>query len=233
MMKEMKYEVVSLPARRVTGIAVRTSNEAPDCGQKIGALWQRYWKDGVREAMHADENTVCYGLYTQYHRDDMSYLAVVGCESETCPDGCVTVDIPAGQYAKFTYTGQMAGVGAMWQQIWNTRMPRAYTVDFEEYTAMDAQGNGTVHIYVALADVCQSCGMPMTRPEDYGTERDGKPSKAYCCYCRKDGAFVQDCTMEEMIEGCLTCAPEVYGDLDAARTQMQAYFPTLERWKQR
>ena len=60
---------------------------------------------------------------------------------------------------------------------------------------MDAQGNGTVNIYVALADVCQSCGMPMTRPEDYGTERDGKPSKTYCCYCRKDGAFVQDLSL--------------------------------------
>ena len=65
MMKEMKYEIVSLPARRVTGIAVRTSNEAPDCAQKIGGLWQRYWKDGVREALHAAENTVCYGLYTR------------------------------------------------------------------------------------------------------------------------------------------------------------------------
>ena len=38
--------------------------------------------------------------------------------------------------------------------------------------------------------------------------------------------------MEEMIEGCLIYAPEMYGDLDAARAQMQAYFPTLERWKQ-
>ena len=95
---------------------------------------------------------------------------------------------------------------------------------------MDAQGNGQVNLYIALADLCQSCGMPMTRPEDYGTEQDGRKSPEYCRYCRKDGAFVQDCTMEEMIEGCLTYAPEAYGDPDEARRQMRAYFPTLKRW---
>ena len=36
--------------------------------------------------------------------------------------------------------------------------------------------------------------------------------------------------MEEMIEGCLTYAPEAYGDPDEARRQMRAYFPTLKRW---
>lgn len=227
----MPYEIVDLPARRVTGVAVRTSNDAPDCAKKIGALWERYRSGGLREALHASTDAVCYGLYTQYTRDDLSYLAVVGCESCETPADCVTVDIPAGSYAKFTYTGPVTGVSAVWNKIWNTRLPRAYTVDFEMYTAVDAQGNGTVDVYVALADVCQSCGMPMTQPGDYGTEMDGAPSRDYCCYCRKNGAFVQDCTMEEMIEGCLTYAPEMYRDADTARAQMRAYFPTLKRWK--
>lgn len=234
-MKQPMYEVVTLPARRVTGIAVRTSNTAPDCAQQIGALWQRYQQGGLRQALHAPQDSVCYGLYTQYAwEDEMTYLAVVGCESDVCPADCVTVDIPAGRYAKFTDTGAVMGpgVGALWGEIWNTQLPRAYTVDFEEYVGVDAQGNGTVNIYVALADLCQSCGMPMTKPDDYGTERDGVRSQDYCCYCRKDGAFVQDCTMEEMIEGCLTYAPEMYPDPDQARAQMRAYFPTLKRWKQ-
>ena len=47
-MNHQMYEIVTLPARRVTGIAVRTSNAAPDCAQKIGDLWQRYLRGGVR-----------------------------------------------------------------------------------------------------------------------------------------------------------------------------------------
>lgn len=231
-MNHQMYEIVTLPARRVTGIAVRTSNAAPDCAQKIGDLWQRYLRGGVREALGAPARGVCYGLYTQYARDEMSYLAVVGCESDICPVDCVTVEIPAGRYAKFTMTGQVMGaaVGDLWHQIWGIQLPRAYTVDWEEYVGVDAQGNGQVNLYIALADLCQSCGMPMTRPEDYGTEQDGRKSPEYCRYCRKDGAFVQDCTMEEMIEGCLAYAPEAYGDPDEARRQMRAYFPTLKRW---
>ena len=228
----MKYEIVTLPARRVTGIAARTSNTAPDCADQIGALWQRY-QSGLRQALHAPQNGVCYGLYTQYTWDDMTYLAVVGCESDVCPADCVTVDIPAGRYAKFTYTGAVMGpgVGRLWAEIKNTHMPRAYTVDFEEYVQVDDQGNGRVNVYVALADVCQSCGMPMTKPADYGTEQGGRKSREYCCYCRRDGAFVQDCTMEEMIEGCLTYASEMYQDAETARVQMRAYFPQLKRWR--
>ena len=49
---------------------------------------------------------------------------------------------------------------------------------------------------------CQSCGMPLTKTEDFGTEKDGKLSEDYCVYCYKDGAFTADCTMEEMIDFC-------------------------------
>ena len=49
--------------------------------------------------------------------------------------------------------------------------------------------------------ICQSCGMPM-QEEQYGTNQDGSKNETYCCYCFKDGAFAQDCSLEEMIEFC-------------------------------
>ena len=49
--------------------------------------------------------------------------------------------------------------------------------------------------------ICQSCGMPM-QEEQYGTNRDGSKNHTYCCYCYKDGAFAQDCSLEEMIDFC-------------------------------
>ena len=48
---------------------------------------------------------------------------------------------------------------------------------------------------------CQSCGMPLTE-EVLGTNADGSKNEEYCMYCYKDGKFLQDCTMEEMIEHC-------------------------------
>lgn len=80
--------------------------------------------------------------------------------------------------------------------------------------------------------ICQSCGMPM-QEDQYGTEKDGSSNELYCCYCYKDGAFVQDCDMEGMVE---FCAPfEVEGGraktLEEAKEGLRKYFPTLERWK--
>ena len=80
--------------------------------------------------------------------------------------------------------------------------------------------------------ICQSCGMPM-QENQYGTEKDGSVNDTFCCYCYKDGAFAQDCTLEEMIE---FCAPfEVEGGraktLEEAKTMLMSYFSTLKRWQ--
>ncbi len=79
---------------------------------------------------------------------------------------------------------------------------------------------------------CQSCGMPLEQPEDFGTEKGGARSADYCQYCYKDGAFTTDHTMERMIEDCAPYMVEqgASPSLEAARAQMQAFFPTLKRW---
>ena len=45
---------------------------------------------------------------------------------------------------------------------------------------------------------CQSCGMPLTE-DVLGTNADGSKNEDYCIYCYRDGHFLQDCTMDEMI----------------------------------
>lgn len=79
---------------------------------------------------------------------------------------------------------------------------------------------------------CQSCGMPMTETAHFGTEKDGSASADYCCYCFRDGQFLADCTMEQMIEFCV--GPMVKENpgmtADAARDAMRKWFPTLKRW---
>lgn len=84
---------------------------------------------------------------------------------------------------------------------------------------------------------CQSCGMPMTSEEQWGTCADGSRSEEYCCYCYQKGAFVQECTMDEMIEHCLKFLDEFNSGIgqkmtvEEARSGMRQFFPTLKRWK--
>lgn len=84
---------------------------------------------------------------------------------------------------------------------------------------------------------CQSCGMPMTAPEHYGTGADGSASPDYCTYCYKDGAFTADVTMDEMIEHCAQFVDEFNRDSgqlftkEEAVVQMKQFFPHLKRWQ--
>lgn len=55
-----------------------------------------------------------------------------------------------------------------------------------------------------MKKVCQSCGMPMGPTKDlYGTEKNGSLSEDYCKFCYENGAFKDDCTMEQMMKLCI------------------------------
>ena len=60
-----------------------------------------------------------------------------------------------------------------------------------------------------LPQFCQSCGMPLMCNEDCGTDANGSINFDYCKYCYADGKFLQDCTMDEMIEHCAQFVDEV------------------------
>ena len=88
-----------------------------------------------------------------------------------------------------------------------------------------------------LPQFCQSCGMPLTRNEDCGTNADGSINFDYCQYCFKDGKFLQDCTMDEMIEHCSQFVDEVNKQMPKPLTKeeykqmMRGFFPMLKRWR--
>ena len=83
---------------------------------------------------------------------------------------------------------------------------------------------------------CQSCGMPLTE-DVLGTNADGSKNEDYCMYCYKDGKFLQDCTMDEMIEHCSQFVDEVNKQMPKPMTKeeykqmMRGFFPMLKRWR--
>ena len=84
---------------------------------------------------------------------------------------------------------------------------------------------------------CQSCGMPMTAEEHFGSYADGSLNTEYCAYCYQDGALTEDLTMDEMIEHNLQFLDEFNKDMEhpytkeEARAEMQKFFPMLKRWR--
>ena len=88
-----------------------------------------------------------------------------------------------------------------------------------------------------LPQFCQSCGMPLTKKEDCGTNADGSTNFDYCQYCYHDGRFLQDCTMDEMIEHCSQFVDEVNKQMpkpltkDEYKQMMHGFFPMLKRWR--
>ena len=81
---------------------------------------------------------------------------------------------------------------------------------------------------------CQSCGMPLDRPEDHGTEAGGASSPDYCRYCYQEGKFPEGQTMEDIIRFNLKFNEEnghPMGTQAEAEAMMRSWFPTLKRWR--
>jgi len=85
-------------------------------------------------------------------------------------------------------------------------------------------------------NLCQSCGMPMTSVEHFGSNADETSNREYCAFCYAGGEFTADYTMDEMIEHCVKYLDEFNMDSEQQFTREQAiaemkkFFPTLKRW---
>jgi dipeptidase E len=87
--------------------------------------------------------------------------------------------------------------------------------------------------------ICQSCGMPVKTAEDFGTDRDGSRNQDYCVHCFKNGDFISDLTLDEMI-ALNVQHPDLYSQNTEVKIteeqtveQLKQYLPTLKRWERK
>lgn len=81
--------------------------------------------------------------------------------------------------------------------------------------------------------LCQSCGMPLSKKEEHGTNEDGSENAEYCCYCFQKGKFTQNLTLEEMIEKISDFHDKMNLSKDEARSLAREILPKLKRWKKK
>lgn len=86
----------------------------------------------------------------------------------------------------------------------------------------------------ARGPFCQSCGMPLERPEDFGTDVDGIRINDYCHFCFARGEFTDpDMTMEGMIDWGVEVLDRLGTVQPAqARAMLQDVVPHLKRWRE-
>ena len=80
---------------------------------------------------------------------------------------------------------------------------------------------------------CQSCSMPMEKPEDFGTDEEGNRVNNYCHYCYQSGEFTNpDITLGQMPDIVVkNMVEEMKIPEDQARQITQSFLPKLVRWR--
>lgn len=80
-------------------------------------------------------------------------------------------------------------------------------------------------------NICQSCGMPLNKEENKGTNSDNSKSEEYCRFCFIDGKFVHpERTMEEQINKGIEMSKKLWMPEDKAREIAYNTIPKLKRW---
>ena len=86
---------------------------------------------------------------------------------------------------------------------------------------------------------CNSCGMTLTNPTDFGTTASGAKQLDYCRFCYEKGQFAEpDITLEQMAEKIAAQAVKKKRkkgapppSSEAAREMAMKMLPMLKRWK--
>ena len=80
---------------------------------------------------------------------------------------------------------------------------------------------------------CQSCSMPMEKPEDFGTNADSKKNDDYCHFCFQNGKFTApDITLEQMIDRATGILVNQMKMPEAqAKEIARTFIPQLKRWR--
>ncbi len=78
--------------------------------------------------------------------------------------------------------------------------------------------------------ICQSCGMPLIKPEDFGTNTDGSQNTQFCTYCFQKGDYTWHGSLPEYIEKMVSMHEQMGITEDQARKMATENLPKLKRW---
>jgi predicted transcriptional regulator YdeE len=135
----------------------RTSNADGHIIKDIPACWHDFLSQNMASKIpHRAKTPAMFAVYSEYETDwTGEYAYVMGSEvtkADKIPAGLAVVRIPAQTYVVFTAAGPMPdALLVVWMSIWGTKLPQAYTFDFEQYDARFARSeNKELDVYIAV-----------------------------------------------------------------------------------
>ena len=155
----MSYKEINMNEKKVIGIKIRTTNKGGQSIKDQSEFWQKIFNENLIEKIPNKINPdEILGVYYDFESDFMGeYTFLIGFEVnnfENIPDNMTSIIIPESKFAVFTNNKRIniaEKIGSLWQEIWNTKIDRAYTGEYEIYklSTMNSD-NPVVDIYVSI-----------------------------------------------------------------------------------
>ena len=125
----------------IIGISVRTINKDNQSGIDIGNLWNRWFTEGLSTKIPNKVSDDIINMYTDYDSDEHDfYTAILGhkvSSLDMIPEGFIGKHILDENYKEFISKGKLPEcVLNTWEIIWNSKLDRKYTADFDVYNSM-------------------------------------------------------------------------------------------------
>jgi len=80
--------------------------------------------------------------------------------------------------------------------------------------------------------ICQSCGMPLKKETDFGTNSNNTKNEEYCFHCFQKGKFLDEgIGLKEKIEKNVKFAIMMGMPEEKASKMASEVLPNLKRWK--
>jgi len=141
--------------QKIIGISIKTTNENDKSRTDIGACFERFYGEDLPARIPNKTSEEVFAIYTEYEGNyTQPYRYILGCPVESfddVPEGFVTFEIPAKEYAFIEATGEMPrSVVDAWKEIWKSPLEREYSVDFELYGQRTFETPPTVEIYLSV-----------------------------------------------------------------------------------
>ncbi len=147
---------IEKPAMLIAGIACRTSN-APDAApQDIPQLWGRFFSENIANKIVNKSSDEIIALYCDYEGDHTKpYTLLIGYPvsgQEAQAEGIVTKTIPASTFVRYVAKGEHPQtLIETWGQIWQTKLNRTFTGDYELYgPSFTSKNPQEVEVYIAV-----------------------------------------------------------------------------------
>jgi len=152
----VKTETTEQPSFYLVGLAIRTTNQNGQSQQDIGGLWGRIMQQNLLQKIEGKVSDDTYCVYTDYETDYTgAYTCIIGFKVSSLddiPEGFTGITIAAGKYEVYYLEGKFPDkVHLAWREIWASDVSRAYTADFDLYSANAKSFEETeVKIYLAV-----------------------------------------------------------------------------------